>query len=245
MHAVNRKLFWLAFWVIGFAVFMTGLLLYFKYQSVFTGLQRDRVILVAGEIDDIAEKSLSLGQDFWEIATLQEVIERRREADPIFLGIEVAGQDGKIAYATDLARIGSSLPPEWLTVFGRQTKFSNLSPSPNEAVVASVIRNSFEQAAGYAVIRYNRQLEQQAMSTFTQRLVLTCIGLFALFTALLYATLAWLWRRTDRELVLAADALFDADQPHSHALVADVAAVKAKIAAAQKQLGTISPQVAQ
>ena len=92
MPAIHRKLFWLAFWVIGFAVFMTGLLLFFTYQSVFTGLQRDRVMLVAGEIDDIAEKSLSLGQDFWEIATLQDVIERRREADRIFTGIDVAGR---------------------------------------------------------------------------------------------------------------------------------------------------------
>lgn len=248
MPAVNRKLFWLAFWVIGFAVFMTGLLLYFKYQSVFAGLQRDRVMLVAGEIDDIAEKSLSLGQDFWEIATLQEVIERRREADPIFLGIEVAGKDGKIAYATDLARIGSSVPAEWLPIFARQSKFSSLSPSPEEAVVASVIRNSFEQPAGYAVIRYNRLLEKQAMATFTKRLVITCVALFALFTLLLYATLTWLWRRTDREMVLAADALFDpsADatrELHSHALATNVTAVKEQFDAARRQLELVAPIV--
>ncbi len=78
MHALTRKLFWLAFWVIGFAVFMTGLLLYFKYQSVFTGLQRERVLMVAKEIDSIAEKNLSLGQDFWDMGALQDVIERRR-----------------------------------------------------------------------------------------------------------------------------------------------------------------------
>ncbi|MEP7156885.1 MAG: hypothetical protein ABI905_13990 [Betaproteobacteria bacterium] len=246
MPAINRKLFWLAFWVIGFAVFMTGLLLYFKYQSVFTGLQRDRVLMVAGEIDDIAEKSLSLGQDFWEISTLQEVIERRRNADRIFLGIEVAGSDGKIAYATDLARIGSALPPEWLAVFARSSRFSSLSPSPSEAVVASTIRNSFAQGAGYAVIRYSRQPEQEAMLVFTRRLLLICVTVFAVFTMLLYVTLAWLWARTDRELVRAADALFGEvdtlSQPHSHALAADVAEIRKQIAAAQKQLAIASPE---
>jgi transposase len=93
VHSLTRKLFWLAFWVIGFAVSMSGLLLYFKYQSVFTGLQRDRVLMVATEIDSIAEKNLSLGQDFWELATLQDVIERRRQADKMFTGIDVAGKD--------------------------------------------------------------------------------------------------------------------------------------------------------
>ena len=247
MPAINRKLFWLAFWVIGFAVFMTGLLLYFKYQSVFTGLQRDRVMMVAGEIDDIAEKSLSLGQDFWEISTLQDVIERRRDADRIFLGIEVAGSDGKIAYATDLARIGSSLPAEWLAVFARHPRASSLSPSPDEAVVASTIRNSFEQVAGYAVIRYSRQPEQQAMHIFTRRLLFTCAVLFAVFSLLLYATLIWLWRRADRELVRAADALFEPDMeaagwPHSQALAADVRDVRAQIDAARAQLARVSPE---
>jgi len=242
MHSVNRKLFWLALCVIGFAVFMTGLLLYFKYQSVYTGLQRDRVILVAGEVDDIVEKSLSLGQDFREIAALQEVIERQGKADPIFLGIEVADRDGRIVYATDTARVGASLPAPWLTAFSRQTKSGSLLASPDEAVVAAVIRNGFAQVAGYAVIRYDRHLEQQAMSAFTQRLWIACITLFALFTALLYTTLRWLWQRTDRELVLAAEALSDADQPHSHALAADVAAIKAQIGAARQQLAAISPQ---
>lgn len=246
MPAINRKLFWLAFWVIGFAVFMTGLLLYFKYQSVFTGLQRDRVLLVAGEIDDIAEKNLSLGQDFWEISTLQDVIERRRDADPLFLGIEVVGKDGKIAYATDLARIGSSLPPDWLLVFSRQPRFSSLQPAEDEAVVASNIRNSYEQVAGYAVIRYSRKAEQQAMNLFTRRLLFTCVAIFAVFTLLLYATLARLWRRTDRELVRAADALFEGDldqsgRPHSHALAFDVAEIKKQIGAAEAQLAIVHP----
>ena len=249
MPAIHRKLFWLAFWVIGFAVFMTGLLLFFKYQSVFTGLQRDRVMLVAGEIDDIAEKSLSLGQDFWEIATLQDVIERRREADRIFTGIDVAGKDGKIAYSTDLARIGYSLPAEWMAAFARQPRFSNLSPSVDEAVVASTIRNSFAQPAGYAVIRYSRQREHEAMRAFTSRLAFTCAGVFVAFTLLLYAMLTWRWRRADRELSRAASALLGVSPSagetlHSHALAADVAAINAQLNTAGRELAAIDPEPA-
>jgi hypothetical protein len=238
LPAVNRKLFWLALWVTGFAVFMTGLLLYFKYQSVFTSLQGARVMMVADEIDAIAEKNLSLGQDFWEIATLQEVIERRREADPIFLGIDVAGKDGKIAYATDLARVGSSLPADWLVAFARDPRVNKLAPSADEAVVAATIRNSFDQVAGYAVVRFTRQPERDAMRAFTQRLLVTCAALFVLFTLILFATLRWLWQRTDTALAAAANAI-DLGQPLAapHALSLEVAAIESQLAAARQQLG--------
>ena len=183
------------------------------------------------------------------VAQRANTVMQRQESGGTIINIaSVAGKDGKIAYATDLARIGSSLPAEWLPVFARQSKFSSLSPSPDEAVVASIIRNSFEQSAGYAVIRYSRQLEKQAMATFTQRLVITCAVLFAFFTLLLYATLMWLWRRTDREMVAAADALFDpsADatrELRSQVLATNVTAVKGQFDAANRQLESIAPIV--
>ncbi len=237
MPSNQKKLFWLAFWVAGFAIFMTGLLLYFKYQSVFTGLQRERMLLVAGEIDDIAEKNLTLGQDFWEIATLQDVIERRRSADPLLLGIEVAGRDGRIAYATDLSRMGSNLPADWLQAFAATAKVSRLSPSPDEAVVAATIRNSFDQVAGYAVVRYSRQPEHAAMRTFTSRLLLTGAALFGLFTLLLFATLRWLWQRTDHALTAAAAMPDDGRTARLPPLLArEMAAVESQLESAQQQL---------
>lgn len=236
MPSIQRKLFWLAFWVTGFAIFMTGLLLYFKYQSVFTGLQRERVLLVAGEIDDIAEKNLTLGQDFWEIATLQDVIERRRSADPLLLGIEVAGRDGRIAYATDLARMGASLPADWLQVFAAQAKVSRLSPSLEEAVVATTIRNSFDQVAGYAVVRYSRQPEHAAMREFSTRLLLTGTVLFVLFTLLLFTTLHQLWQRTDRALAAAAGNGHSPAAAVPSRLAREMALVESQLAGAQQQL---------
>jgi hypothetical protein len=223
MHALTRKLFWLAFWVIGFAVFMTGLLLYFKYQSVFTGLQRDRVLMVAKEIDSIAEKNLSLGQDFWELATLQDVIERRRQADKLFIAIDVCGKDGKIAYSTDLARIGSPMPADWIEVFSRQQNVISLSVSHDLALVAAGIRNGFGQQAGYAVIRYGRQPEHQAMADFTRRLLITCSAVFVFFTLILFAILVWFERRIERALSSAASG--DAEQ---HSIARELAAIDAQ-----------------
>jgi hypothetical protein len=240
MHALTRKLFWLAFWVIGFAVFMTGLLLYFKYQSVFTGLQRDRVLMVAREIDSIAEKNLSLGQDFWELATLQDVIERRRQADALFIGIDVAGKDGKIAYSTDLARLGSQLPPEWIEVFSRNPNLNNMSPSKDLAVVVSGIRNGFDQHAGYAVIRYGRQLEHEAMAAFTRKLVANCLIVFVLSTLALFAILVWLERGLERAFSTAAAAM-DPSQasPGAHALAGELALIQAQLEEAGRGIGAV------
>lgn len=239
MHALARKLFWLAFWVIGFAVFMTGLLLYFKYQSVFTGLQRDRVQMVAREIGTIAEKNLSLGQDFWELATLQDVIERRRQADRLFVGIDVAGKDGKIAYSTDLARVGSRLPPEWVEVFSRHPGLTRLSPTQDLAIVASGIRNGFGQHAGNAVIRYGRQLEHEAMSDFTRRLLVTCSIVFILFTLLLFAILVWFQRLVERMLSTAASTTMAAGGAGQHALAGELALIHAQAEEADRGIKSV------
>jgi len=85
------------------------------------------------------------------------------------------------------------------------------------------------------------------MHIFTRRLLFTCAVLFAVFSLLLYATLIWLWRRADRELVRAADALYEPDMeaagwPHSQALAADVRDVRAQIDAARAQLARVSPE---
>lgn len=212
MSPLRSKLFWLSFWVIGFAVFMTGLLLHFKYQSVFTGLQRDRVVMVAQEITDITQKNLSLGQDFREIARLQDVIERRRETDPVMLAIEVAATDGKLLYATDRARLGTHLGSAWLAQFGNAKTFTALVASDDEALVATRINNSFEQLAGIVVIHYSRKSEHTAMRAFHQRLWPSCGGVFMAFTLLLYTVLVGLWRRTDAELACAAKFLGNANE---------------------------------
>ena len=244
MHALARKLFWLAFWVIGFAVLMAGLLLYFKYQAVFTGLQRDRVLMVAHEIDSIAEKNLSLGQDFWELATLQDVIERRRKADRLFNGIDVAGKDGKIAYATDMARIGSPLPPEWIDAFSRNPKLNSLSLSPEEALVVSGIRNSFGQPAGYAVIRYGRAPERDAMAAFTRKLVANCLIVFVAFALGLFAILVWLERGFERALSKAAAAMDpSAAGVGPHALSGELALIRKQLDEAGRGIGAVEARL--
>jgi hypothetical protein len=207
MPSLPRRLFWLAFWVVGFAVGMTGLLLYFKYQSVFTGLQRDRILLVAREIDEIAERDLSLGQDFWSIDTLPEVIERRRTAEAFLQGIDVAGPDGRIAYASDMSRMGSTLPPEWMPLITKAAALAAFSPARDYAVVSAPIRNPFGQVAGYTVVRYGRELEHEAMAKFTREIVFACGVSWAGFTALLFVLLMAMRRRIEGVFGQAAEAV--------------------------------------
>jgi hypothetical protein len=241
MEALPRRLFWLAFWVVGFAVGMTGLLLYFKYQSVFTGLQRDRILLVAREIDEIAERDLSLGQDFWSIDTLPEVIERRRTAETFIKGIDVAGPDGRIAYASDMSRMGSSLPPGWMPLLSKGASHTSFAPSPDLAVVAAPIRNSFGQVAGYTVVRYGRELEHDAMAKFTREILVACALSWAGFTATLFALLLVLRRRIERVFRVAADAV-DGKGPPPAALSEPLARIGSQFAEAERLLAAGGPR---
>lgn len=208
MGTLRAKLFWLSFWVIGFAVFMTGLLLHFKYQSVFSGLQRDRVLMVAGEIADIAHKSLSMGQDLRELSRMQDVLERSRKIDPILLAVAVTAPNAQVLYTTDPAPAGSQPSASALEQLVRTPAAglaTGLSASSRaEVQVALRIRNSFDQVAGYVVVRYSRQAEVQAMQVFARRLWLCCGAVFSLFTLLLYTVLTALWRRTEVDLAAAA-----------------------------------------
>lgn len=235
MEALPRRLFWLAFWVVGFAVGMTGLLLYFKYQSVFTGLQRDRILLVAREIDEIAERDLSLGQDFWSIDTLPEVIERRRTAETFLQGIDVAGPDGRIAYASDLSRMGSSLPPEWLPRIAKTAPYAAFAPTADLAVVSAPIRNGFGQVAGYTVVRYGRELEHAAMAKFTNEILLACALSWAVFTAVLFALLMGLRRRIERVLLQAARSVEAGSAPPA-AFAGELAPANARFGEAERLL---------
>lgn len=241
MEALPRRLFWLAFWVVGFAVGMTGLLLHFKYQSVFTGLQRDRVQLVAREIDEIAERDLSLGQDFWGIDTLPEVIARRRTAEAFVQGIDVAGPDGRIAYSSDLARIGSSLPAGWMPRLAKGASSVAFAPSDELAVVAAPIRNGFGQLAGHTVVRYGREPEHAAVAKFTGEILVACGASWAAFTALLFALLMALRRRIERVFGAAADAL-DGRGPPPAGLSASLARVEGQFAEAERLLAAGAPE---
>lgn len=240
---MNKKLFWLAFWVVGFAVFMTSLLLYFKYQAVYTNLQRDRVLMVVSEIDAIAEKNLSLGQNFWEIATLQDVIVRRREADRILIDIDVVGADGKIAYSTDANKLGDSIDTVWLTMFAHNHGVTSFLPDERFAVIASPIRNSFNQLVGYAVVRYSRDIEHAAMRGFAERLISVGLGVFIFYTLTLSVILAMYKNFIERMLKQAAYLLTTTtSQTHAvhGALAFEIAAINKKTADANQALASIT-----
>ena len=234
-QALPRRLFWLAFWVVGFAVGMTGLLLHFKYQAVFTGLQRDRILLVAREIGEIAERDLSLGQDFWGIETLPEVIERRRTAESFLEGIDVAGPDGRIAYASDLSRLGSSLPPGWTQRLAKAAGRIDFAATGDVAVVATPIRNGFGQVAGYTVVRYGREPEHEAMAGFSRELLVACGVPWAGFTALLFALLLALRARTERVFREAADSL-EGKGPPPRALAGELGRTTERLEEAERLL---------
>lgn len=240
MPSLTRKLFWLAFWVVGFAVAMTGLLLHFKYQSAFAGLQRDRVLLVAREIDEIAERDLSLGQDFWSIETLPDVLARGRAAESFFEGIEVAGADGRVAYSTDPARIGSRLPEDWVAAFTRATGHASLAPSPDLAVVASPIRNGFDQLSGWTVVRYGRTAEHEAVAAFTRELLFIGGATWAGFTLLLFVVLVLMRQRIERVFLRAADHLAGGGAAPK-ALAPELERVQGELAEAEAMLAAAHP----
>ena len=108
------------------------------------------------------------------------------------------------------------------------------------ALVVSGIRNGFNQQAGYAVIRYSRALEREAMTAFTRRLVATCSIVFVVFTLTLFAILLWLERGLERAFSTAAAAMEpSAGSADSHALAGELALIHRQLEAADRGIGAV------
>jgi len=238
VSVLSKKLAWLAIWVTGFAVVMTGLLLYFKYQGVITSLQRERVGVVLKDIDGIAETSLALGQGFTDIGALQEVIERRAKADAIIERIDVIADDGKVVYTSVMADIGSMSKVFADLPGGPKTGQSRWLTRADHAVGSLPINNHYGVTVGHAVVRYSRAIEKQLVGEFVTRLVLTCAGVFLAAVVLLFLALRRIENSTEAGIAAAETALTDAAGPEAEAGI--VREAQARLHATQAALDKLS-----
>lgn len=246
MSVLSKKLAWLAIWVTGFAVVMTGLLLYFKYQGVLTSLQRERVGVVLKDIDGIAETSLALGQGFADIGALQEVIERRVKADSIIERIDILAADGKVVYTSVMADIGSTSKVFPDLPGGPKTSQARWLTRTDHAVGTLPISNHYGVTVGHSVVRYSRATEKQLVGEFVTRLVITCGAVFLAAVVLLFLALRRIESSTEAGIAEAGTALTDAAGSDAEAGIVREAQLRlhATRAALDKLAATLPPRVA-
>lgn len=229
MSETSRKLLWLSFWVTAFAVGMACLLLAFKHRAALDGVQRDRLELIANGLEQIVARNLAFGLAFSEIATLPDVIDSQKSTDALVAAIDISDPVGRIIYATDRKRVGQLMEPAWVNAMGHVGKAPEWHASADgEAVVGSVIRNSFGLAIGHVMVRYRTEALSSANLAFAKRLALWGAGITLAFSLLLFALLSWIHAALELRLARLRSVFegYAASPPKPGTFSAEVAAAR-------------------
>lgn len=151
-----RPLLLLLALVLIFSVGMASLLNYFKFESTVKKLQRDRIGLIADEVQKAVERSSSLGGELASNPTIQAMIERQLKSDSLVTLIDIFDAKGKILFSTDVVRIHSSAPAAWISAAYRMKAREWFLAEKSAFITGSALKNSFDLTIGSVAVRYDR-----------------------------------------------------------------------------------------
>ena len=92
--------------IIGFAVFLAAYMNFSGVRSAYLDLIRSRMAMIAEGIGGDITAAESLGIGLAEQATLPRLLSMQASTDPRMLSIDVAAEDGKVLFSSDVGRVG-------------------------------------------------------------------------------------------------------------------------------------------
>jgi hypothetical protein len=192
-----------------FAIGMAAFLNYFKYKSTFSGVVKERVLVIGRGIENSVQTSLSLGMQFTELSALPTQISREMAADRIIHGIDLFDHTGQAIYSTNRDRVGQHVPAAWVQAADRSKTNEWSVEEPGEFVAGISIKNNFNLTVGYLGLRYSREVVDNATAKARREIVIS--ALFALAGIALIAPLALIAviRRFERDLTALEQATTD------------------------------------
>lgn len=161
MSPLYRKAAILALLIAAFSVGMAYLLITFKVSGAHRELRHSRFDLTASEIDQLVEKSFSVGMALDELSAVPDLLQRRKLADGAIRAIDIATAQGSIAYSTDPRHIGQDASSDWRRAWTRRSGGSAATggrwraTASDEAVAGTTLVNSFDEIQGYVAVRYS------------------------------------------------------------------------------------------
>jgi hypothetical protein len=189
---------------------LTVALDYLKFRRILRAQDDVVYLFVANELASTIEDGMNLGLPLAALQTTEELLQRRRAAEPGTIGISVFDSTGIVRFDTEPFRVGSRLAAEWS------------APRPDAAewrvelddsyLVGARIINNFGQTAGGVAVRYDPKPLEARMNAILLGMMRTAALMMALvFSAAIVAAIvltrrynAWFQRAT---------ALIDATAP--------------------------------
>lgn len=190
---------------------MTAMLVAFKVNNTQRELRHSRFDLIAHDIDRVIEQSFALGLSFNELTALPTTLARRKLANADVIAIDVISRDGVVTYSTQSTQVGQLIPATWRTQLRQQrltsdNKTNSAWRHSDDAVsiAGTITANSFGITEGYVAVRYQDTDGASVRIALLHAIAPIALSTFAITTLLLFALLALLMRRFERDTAYAA-----------------------------------------
>jgi len=149
--------------ILVFAVLVTGLLNYYKYQSTLSELIHSRLVVVGLDLKQSIEGSVGLGIPLNQMQNIQEIIDRTKNEDDQVLSVEVfetIANGGTKLFHTNKEDVGKPVPQSWLAVSGNVEEAVWSVDTKDATVTGFSLVNNFNTVIGAVVLRYSRSYQQ-------------------------------------------------------------------------------------
>ena len=186
--------------VFTFAIGMAVFLNYFKYEKALGGIIQSRIGVVADDISDNTERSLSLGLTLSEIGTLPSLLEREKATDSLITDICIFNDAGDVIYSTNPTLLRTKVNPDWVKLIRAPKVERWTGELPSVYVVGRAIRNNFDLVVGSVAVRYSRSYLQTNVRAMGLNLGKTSLAVLAVFSVLAIIALLFVFYGLQRDL---------------------------------------------
>jgi hypothetical protein len=195
--------------IIAFALGLTVMLNYAKFERTFSDLAESRFAFMVRDLRTVTETGLDLGLDLSTMTNVQGIIEREAAKDDQILSIEVFDEQGVILYRTGQSIESPDVPTAWRDAMVATQTDEWRSVNDDALVVGTRLTNNFGSDVGGIALRRDRTQHDSVLARMLTNLsraaiaMLVIMGIIALFSAFL------LFRSTNRSLHRMRQALTD------------------------------------
>lgn len=169
------------------AAALTLVLNYSKLRRTMLAQEASIYQLVTHQLSETIEASMNLGLALSMMENTQALLERQKGRDAQILELMVHNAEGRVLFASDQARMNTTLPRNWITTTADGT---GAPPGGDglSAIARSDLVTSFGQVAGGVVLRYDTSAAEARLSIIFQEMLQTAIAITLLCVFLAYVT---------------------------------------------------------
>jgi hypothetical protein len=177
---------------VAFALALTVMLNYVKFEHTFSRLLESRFAFVVLDLRTVIQTGLDLGLELSAMSNVQTIIERAAERDDQILSITVFDDQGSLTFNHGEAILpGDAVLSDWLAASRGNEALNEYAGDPDVGIVGMALVNNFGHRVGSIVLRYDDSFYTLALRHTLLKLIHTAVAILGI-TALIAVASVWL-----------------------------------------------------